>query len=177
MMSETLWVSIRSLKFQSDEIITVGALELDGIALPPGEVSAKLEGGKAGEYVMIEESAQPARVMTTDLKGLPDLMTGGALALHTRNGGHNFFSNPRIFRHVGSSPFVNQIRWAMVSTIATNASRRQGLPRLDLHSLTFYPRFQTAQLPSVHSPRFVKKAIRANFLLTDQVEQVYKLIK
>jgi hypothetical protein len=52
-----LTVSSRPLKSQGDEIIAIGALDLDRIALPPGEAPAKLKGSEAGKNVMIEKSA------------------------------------------------------------------------------------------------------------------------
>jgi hypothetical protein len=35
--------------------MAVRALQLDRIAVPPGEISAKLEGGEAGENIMVEK--------------------------------------------------------------------------------------------------------------------------
>jgi hypothetical protein len=43
-------------------------LKLNGVAFPPGEISPKLKRHQVGKEIMIEEAAQPAGMVTTDLK-------------------------------------------------------------------------------------------------------------
>jgi hypothetical protein len=92
-------ISLNSLQRQGYEVIAVWTLQLDRIAFPPGEVSSKLEGGKAGEGTVAEESAQAARVVTTDLESITLLMAGRAAALHVLDCGDDLHASTWICRH------------------------------------------------------------------------------
>jgi hypothetical protein len=80
-------------------------LKLNGVAFPPGEVSPKLKRHQVGKEVMIEEAAQPAGVVTTDLKVFSLLMGRVALSLHAGNGPYYSISDLWIFGHFMSPPF------------------------------------------------------------------------
>jgi hypothetical protein len=55
---------------------------------------------------MIEESTQPGRIVTADLKRITFLMASIAFSLHSCNGGHHSVSYPWIFCHFHLSPFT-----------------------------------------------------------------------
>jgi hypothetical protein len=88
-----------SLKLQGHQIVRIRTLSLNGVPLPPGEASSELEGGQIGEDVMIEVPAQAGGIVTTDFKGFPDLMSGTAFPLHTRNRSYNFLPDSWIASH------------------------------------------------------------------------------
>ena len=97
--------SLRPLQLQCYQVVRIRALELNLVTFPPREIPSKLESRQTGKDIMIEESTQPARIVTADLKCITFLMTRIAFSLHSRNGGHHFVSYPRIFCHFKMSPF------------------------------------------------------------------------
>jgi hypothetical protein len=87
------------LQFNSNKIVTVRALQLDGISLPPGKLTAELESLKAGKDIMIEPTAQTGRVMATDFKAVPDFMTGTAVSLYADYSGLHLVAETWIYSH------------------------------------------------------------------------------
>jgi hypothetical protein len=88
------------LQFNRNKIITVRALQLDGISLPPGELTAELESLKTGKDIMIEPTAQTGRVMATDFKAFPDFMTGTAFSLYADYCGLHLVAETWIYCHI-----------------------------------------------------------------------------
>jgi len=64
--------------------MTIRALKLNRTTFPPRQVAPKLEGHQAGKNVMMEEPAQPIRIVTTGLNRIPLLMTSVTVPLHSR---------------------------------------------------------------------------------------------
>jgi len=97
-----LWkhlLSFRSFQGYRYNIMAVRTLQLDFIALPPGEIAAELECLETGENIMIEKSAQAARIVTTDLECFPNLMAGTAVPLCSGNRCHYFLTDFWILSH------------------------------------------------------------------------------
>ena len=103
---QVLSTPFRSLQFQCHEVVTVRALQLNRITLPPRETAAELEGGKAGENIVIKKSAQPAGVMATDLKGITRPVTGTAFPFHADDSSDNLFAYPGVCSHFYDPPLL-----------------------------------------------------------------------
>jgi hypothetical protein len=96
---------LRPLQLHGHQVVGIRALRLNGVALPPGEISSELEGGQIRENVMVEVPAQAGRIVTTDIEGISDLVTGAAFPLYTGDGSYHFLSDSWITGHFFVSPF------------------------------------------------------------------------
>jgi hypothetical protein len=85
---------------QYNQVVSVRALELDNVAGPPRIASPELKGGKRRENVVVEKTAQAARIVTADLKSLTNLVAGAAFAFDAQYFGDDFLADTRIFRHL-----------------------------------------------------------------------------
>ena len=94
-----------SFQLHCHEIEGVRASYLNGIALPPGQIPAKLKCLQAGEDVVIEPAAQAGRIVAADFEGLANLVTRSTRSFRTDDGGDNLVSIPRIFSH--ANPLLN----------------------------------------------------------------------
>ncbi len=68
---------------------------------------------------MIEEAAQPARVVTTDYERVPFLMTSCANSLHAGNSRHDFVTYSWIVSHCHISP-VFVLGWDKIVPLPKN---------------------------------------------------------
>jgi hypothetical protein len=89
----------RPLESHRYEIVAVRALQFNGIALPPGQASPKLEGGQAGKDIVIKETTKPARIVTAYLKRLSHLVPGAAVPFHSTDGGPDLITDTWISCH------------------------------------------------------------------------------
>ncbi|SPF51347.1 hypothetical protein SBDP1_920004 [Syntrophobacter sp. SbD1] len=67
-----------------------------------------MKGLKGRENVMVEEAAQAAGIMTTDLKGIPCLMTRIAMSLRFDNGCDYLVAYTWIQSH-STTPFLGRL--------------------------------------------------------------------
>jgi hypothetical protein len=72
------------------KVVSIGALHLCGVSLPPGHPPSELEGLQVGEYFVIEKSTKPCWIMTAYLEALTNRVPGAALTLNICNRCHDF---------------------------------------------------------------------------------------
>lgn len=93
-------LSFEPFEFYCDKVMSVRALQLYGVSLPPGHAPAELESLKVREDVVIEESAKLCGIVTAYLEALANFVASTAFSLNIRNICYYLIAHSWIFGHI-----------------------------------------------------------------------------
>jgi hypothetical protein len=97
--------------------MAIRALKLNRISFPPRKTTSRLEGQQAGKDVMVEEPTQPARIVTTDLKHIPLLMTSVTATFHSRYCGPDSVPYSWVICHFDCPPLSETLEYQTLARI------------------------------------------------------------
>jgi hypothetical protein len=100
-----LSLPLKPFQLYRHKVVSIGALHLDGVTLPPGHVSAELKCLQVGEDFVVEKSTKPGWVMAAYLEALANSVPGAAISFNIGYSCHDFVTQFWVLCHFLASGY------------------------------------------------------------------------